>query len=112
MTSVQIETKTDDLDINLAKKILIKATQELSYYEAAEGEQWRKERLNRDMARITFNIWRDALAKKIGNLETLMVINSVPNLLWNDVRCLLPSNDMDVFGYSALIKAQRTATNV
>lgn len=62
-------------------KRFINSIADLSYYEAAEGDQYFKEAVERERSRSEFTSLKIQMVAKYGKRQTLEVLNSTPHLL-------------------------------
>lgn len=63
-------------------------TKNLSHYYAAEGKDWLRESSNRQLCLKEFELVKTLVAQEIGKEKTLEIINSVPHLLWSEIKDL------------------------
>lgn len=63
-------------------------TKDLSHYYAAEGRDWLRESSNRQLCLKEFESVKTLVAQEIGKEKTLEIINSVPHLLWSEIKDL------------------------
>ena len=76
-----------DFGDELIKKF-INSIADLSYHEAAEGDQYFKEYAERERCRAEFTALKIQMVAKYGKRATLTVLNSTPHLLQHEALSL------------------------